>query len=147
MKVLLLKEVKSLGRAGEIKEVKEGYGQNFLIAKGLAKLATDAVVRQWQAKEKARAEGEQARLEELKKLATKLESVTIKIVKKVGANGSLFGALKKEDVAEALKANGLEIDKKDIEMDGAIKATGLYEISVKLGRGIHPRFKADVVGE
>ncbi|MDR0664116.1 MAG: 50S ribosomal protein L9 [Helicobacteraceae bacterium] len=147
MKVLLVKDVKSLGRAGELKEVKEGYGQNFLIAKGFAKLATDAVIRQWQAREKTRIERENEEIERLKTLSSKLETVTIKITKKVGANGSLFGALKKEDVAEALAKSGFEIDKKDIEMDGAIKATGLYEVSAKLGRGVHPRFRVEVAGE
>jgi large subunit ribosomal protein L9 len=147
MKVLLVKEVKELGKAGELKEVKEGYGQNFLIAKGFAKLATDAVIRQWRAREAARVEHEREELERLKALAQKLESVTIKIVKKIGANGSLFGALKKEEIALALAQNGFEIDKKDIETDGAIKATGLYEVGAKLGRGVHPRFKVEVAGE
>jgi large subunit ribosomal protein L9 len=147
MKVLLLQDVAGLGKTGEIKEVKEGYGQNFLIAKGLAKSATDAVIRQWRSREKERIENDAAQLEHIKELAAKLEKVSVKIVKKVGANGSLFGALKKEDVAEALLKIGLEIDKKDIEMEGAIKATGLYEASAKLGRGVHPRFKVEVVGE
>ncbi|MGE4294678.1 MAG: 50S ribosomal protein L9 [Campylobacterales bacterium] len=147
MKVLLLKDVKNLGKAGEIKEVKEGYGQNFLIGKGLAKLATDAVIRQYQAQEKARQEEEAARLAQLKELAKKLENVKVSIPKKVGANGSLFGALKKEDVAEALAKAGFEVDKKDIEMDNAIKATGIYEISAKLGHGMHPKFSVEVTAE
>ncbi|MDR2638820.1 MAG: 50S ribosomal protein L9 [Helicobacteraceae bacterium] len=147
MKVLLVQDVKTLGKAGDLKEVKEGYGQNFLIAKGLAKLATDAVIRQWRSREETRIEREREDLERLKALAAKLESVTIKIVKKIGANGSLFGALKKEEIAQALTQNGFEIDKKDIETDGAIKATGLYEVSAKLGRGVHPRFKVEVAGE
>lgn len=147
MKVLLLKDVKNLGKAGEIKEVKEGYGQNFLIGKGLAKLATDAVIRQYQAQEKARQEEEAARMAQLKELAKKLENVKVSIPKKVGANGSLFGALKKEDVAEALAKAGFEVDKKDIEMDNAIKATGIYEISAKLGHGMHPKFSVEVTAE
>ena len=147
MKVLLLKDVKNLGRAGEIKEVKEGYGQNFLIGKGLAKLATDAVIRQYQAQEKARLEEEAAHMAQLKELAKKLENVKVVIAKKIGANGSLFGALKKEDVAEALAKQGFEVDKKDIEMDGAIKATGIYEISAKLGHGMHPKFTVEVTAE
>ncbi|MDR2151425.1 MAG: 50S ribosomal protein L9 [Helicobacteraceae bacterium] len=147
MKVLLLQEVKNLGKTGEIKEVKEGYAQNFLIAKGLAKPATDAIVRQWKARRQAAEERDREDLERLNAIAKKLESVTVKIVKKIGANGSLFGALKKEEIAEALARSGFEIDKKEIEIDGAIKATGLYEASAKLGRGVHPRFKVEVAGE
>ncbi len=147
MKVLLLKDVKNLGKAGELKEVKDGYGQNFLINKGLAQLATDGVIKQFKAQEKARLEAEREALEALKALAKKLEGVKVTIAKKMGANGSLFGALKKEDVAEALAAQGFSIDKKDIEMDGAIKATGLYEISAKLGHGLHPKFQVEVIGQ
>lgn len=147
MKVLLLKDVKNLGKAGEIKEVKEGYGQNFLIGNGLAKLATDTVIRQYQSQEKARIEADKAEMERLKELAKKLENVKVVIAKKVGANGSLFGALKKEDVAEALHKAGFEVDKKDIELDNAIKATGIYEISAKLGHGMHPKFSVEVTAE
>ncbi|GHS87946.1 50S ribosomal protein L9 [Campylobacterota bacterium] len=147
MKVLLIKETKGVGRAGEVKEVKDGYGQNFLIKNGLARIATDAVIRQFQAQEKGRIEAEKAALEELKALAQKLENTRVKITRKLGANGSLFGALKKEDIAEELAKQGLAIDKKEIEIDGAIKAAGVYEISAKLGRGIHPKFTIEVVGE
>ncbi|GHV09566.1 50S ribosomal protein L9 [Campylobacterota bacterium] len=146
MKVLLTSDVKGLGKAGEIKEVKEGYGQNFLISKNLARLATDAVIKQFNAHEKARIEAEKEELARLAVMAKKLENTGVKITKKVGANGSLFGALKKEDVAEALKIAGIEIDKKDIEMD-TIKAVGIYEIGVKLGHGLHPKFRVEVVSE
>lgn len=146
MRVLLIKDVKNLGKAGEIKEVKDGYGQNFLIGKGLAKLATDAVVRQYQAQEAIRKEEEKAELERLKELAQKIENIKIVVQKTVGANGALFGALKKDDVAEALKEKGFEIDKKDIEME-TIKAVGIFEVGVKLGHGMHPKFSVEVVSE
>lgn len=146
MKVLLIKDVKNLGKSGEIKEVKDGYGQNFLIGKGLAKLATDAVIRQYQAQEKERIEQEKEELARLKELAKKLESITVVIKKSVGANGALFGAIKKDDVALALKEKGFEIDKKDIEMEN-IKATGIYEVSLKLGHGMHPKFSVEVASE
>ncbi|MDR0746907.1 MAG: 50S ribosomal protein L9 [Helicobacteraceae bacterium] len=146
MKVLLIKDVKNLGRTGEIKEVKDGYGQNFLISKGFAKAANDASVRQFQTQEKRRLEAQEAEIKQAKELAKKLESFSFKVVKKVGANGSLFGALKKEDVAEALKANGFEIDKRDIEMD-TIKAVGNYEVGAKIGFGLHPKFTVEVASE
>lgn len=146
MKVLLVKDVKNLGKAGEIKEVKDGYGQNFLINKGLAKLAIDAVVRQYQAQEKIRIEQEKEELARLKDLAQKIEKIKLTVKKSVGANGSLFGALKKDDIAEVLKTKGFEIDKKDIEME-TIKAVGIFEIGVKLGHGLHPKFSVEVVSE
>ena len=147
MKVLLVKDVKSLGKAGEIKEVKDGYGKNFLVAKGFAKVATDEVIEEWKRQQAAKAEEEAreiARLEELKK---RLESVKPVIRKKLGANGSLFGAITNHDVADALKELGIEVDKKHIHLDHAIKATGEYEADVKLGHGIHAKLRFEVAGE
>lgn len=147
MKVLLLKDVKALGKAGEVKEVKEGYGQNFIIAKGFGKLATPDVLKQYEANKKKKQAADAAEMERLKDLAKKLETASVKIVKKVGANGSLFGALKKEDIAEALEKAGLAVDKKKVEIDGHIKNTGVFEVKIKLGHGMHPVVKVEVEAE
>ena len=147
MKVLLIKDVKSLGKAGEIKEVKDGYGKNFLVAKGFAKVATDEVIAQWQEEQKRKAQEEAEEIARLKALKEKIESVKPVIKKKLGANGSLFGAITNHDVAEALKASGIEVDKKHIHLDHAIKATGEYEADVKLGHGIHAKLRFEVAGE
>ena len=147
MKVLLTKDVKGLGKAGDVKEVKDGYGQNFLIRNNLAKAATDGVVKQQQAQAKKEAEIQAQALDALKETAKKLEGTSFTITKKVGANGSLFGALTKEEIAETVEKAGFEIDKKAVEIDHAIKQTGLFEISLKLGHGLHPKIKVEVVGE
>lgn len=148
MKVLLIKDVKGLGKAGEVKEVKDGYGQNFLIGKGYAKAATTEVLRKFESDKKKEAENLRFELASLEKLKEKLASTKIEIVKQLGANGSLFGSVSKEEIANALKAQtGLEIDKKSIENEGAIKATGTYEISVRLGHALHGVFSLEVRGE
>ncbi len=149
MKVLLIKDVKSLGKKGEIKEVKEGYGQNFLVGKGFALKATDEVIAQWekdQADAKAKEEAEIAALKEIEK---QLADVSVKLVKKLGANGSLYGAVTKDEIAHALEEqHAIMIDKKNIELEkNAIKGTGKYEVSAKLGHGIHAKMSVDVVGE
>lgn len=149
MKVLLIKDVKSLGKKGEIKEVKEGYGQNFLVGKGFALKATDEVLAQWekeQAEAKAKEEAEIARLKEIEK---KLGEVSVKVMKKLGANGSLYGAVTKDEIAHALEEqHAIMIDKKSIELEkNAIKGTGNYDVSVKLGHGIHAKMSLEVVGE
>ncbi|MEF3191087.1 MAG: 50S ribosomal protein L9 [Campylobacterales bacterium] len=144
MKVLLTKDVKGLGKAGDIKEVKDGYGQNFIIAKGFGQLATTEVIRKWEAKQRALKEQEVAELARLQELKTKLDALTLTITKQVGANGALFGAITKEDIAETLKAQGYEVDKKSLEIKQAIKATGHYEIDCKLGHGIHATLKLNV---
>ena len=113
MKVLLIKDVKALGKAGEIKEVKDGYGHNFLIGKGFAKLATPDVLRQYEAKKRREAEEEAAELEKLKDLEAKLKDVTLSIKRPLGANGSLFGAITKDEIATELEAqHGFAVDKK-----------------------------------
>jgi large subunit ribosomal protein L9 len=145
MKVLLIKDVKNVGKKGEVKDVKEGYGNNFLIAKGFAKLATTAVIRQYEAEQKRKKQQEEQELERLKNLAKKLENTTITIAKKIGANGSLFGAITKDEIAHSLKE--FDIDKKMVEIKNPIKATGLYEIKIKLGHSLHPEVKVEIVGE
>lgn len=147
MKVLLIKPVKNLGEAGVVKEVKDGYAKNFLIAKGLAKHATDKVIAQWEA-EQARLAKEQAdEIKTLEGLKLKLESMTSTMRKKVGANGSLFGAVTNNDIAQMLEEQSIEIDKKLIHIDHAIKATGSYEADIKLGHGIHAKLNFEIVGE
>ena len=138
MKVLLTQDVKSLGKKGEIKEVKDGYGNNFLIGKGLAKLATPAVIKQWEAGERAKKEAEAAEIAHLTSAKSALEGVKLVIKTKTGANGALFGSITKDEIVDELKKqHNIAIDKKSIEHHGAIKATGNYELDLKMGHGIH----------
>ena len=146
MKVLLVKDVKTLGKAGEIKEVKDGYGQNFLINKGLAKLATPEVVANWKAEQERKEAELKAELERLENEKKALEAATIRIEKQaapVGIKGSVGNA----DIAKAIKDQlGIEIDKKHINLKKALKSTGIHEIDAKLGHGIHAALKVEVVG-
>jgi len=146
MKVLLIKDVKSLGKAGEIKEVKDGYGQNFLINKGLAKLATPEVVAHWKAEEERKEKTlkeEIARFEAEKEI---LESATIRIEKQsapVGIKGSVGNA----DISKAIQEQlNITLDKKHINLKKALKSTGIHEVDAKLGHGIHAMLKVEVVG-
>ena len=147
MKVLLIKDVKSLGKAGEIKEVKDGYGHNFLVAKGYAKIATNEVLRQYKAAKKKEAkelEDEIARFENLKK---ELSKVRVKILKPVGEGGALFGSVTKDEVANALKEQfDIEIDKKILDFD-TIKHIGVFDVEAKFKHGITAKFEIEVVGE
>lgn len=148
MKVLLIKDVKSLGKAGEIKEVKDGYGKNFLIGKGFAKHATDEVIAQWEEEKRQKAEAEAKEIAELTALKSKLESLEVTIPRKLGDTGHLFGAVTKDDIAKALESeHGITIDKKHIEAKKPIKTTGLHEVDLKLGHGIHALLKINVIGE
>ncbi|BCD62222.1 large subunit ribosomal protein L9 [Nitratiruptor sp. YY08-26] len=137
MKVLLIKDVKNLGKAGEVKEVKDGYGKNFLIARGYAKLATPEVIEAWEKEQAQKAQKEAQEIKELQALKEKIENMKLVIKHKAGANGALFGAITNKEVAQALKEKGIEIDKKHIDIHPPIKQAGEYNIDVKLGHGIH----------
>lgn len=148
MKVLLIKDVKSLGKAGEIKEVKDGYGKNFLIGKGFAKHATDEVIAQWEEQKRLSAEAEAKEIADLTALKEQLETLKVTIKRKLGDTGHLFGAVTKDDIAKALEnEHGITIDKKHIEAKKAIKMTGSHQVDLKLGHGIHALLKINVIGE
>jgi len=148
MKVLLIKDVKDLGKKGELKEVKDGYGQNFLIGKGFALLATNEVLRKYESDQRKKAEAEKAEMEHLREIEKKLGSLKLTVKRKLGANGSLFGAVTKDEIAHDLKEQcGIEIDKKTVEIEHPIKTTGNFDISIKLGHGIHANLSLIIIGE
>ena len=148
MKVLLIKDVKSLGKKGEIKDVKDGYGRNFLIGKGFALHATNEVIKKYEAEQKRKAKEAADELARLQEIEKKLADLKLTIKRKLGANGSLFGAVTKDEIAQELKnQHNIDIDKKTIELDKAIKMTGEFEISAKLGHGIHAKLTIEIVGE
>ena len=148
MKVLLIKDVKSLGKAGEVKEVKDGYGKNFLIGKGFAKHATTEILAEHKAEQERLAKEEAQEITRLKEMAGQLDKVEIIITKKLGQNGHLFGAITKDEVAHALlEQHKIEIDKKHISEKVSIKTIGEHELDFKLGHGIHAKPHVDIQGE
>lgn len=148
MKVLLIKDVKDLGKKGEIKEVKDGYGQNFLIGKGYALLATNEVMRKYESEQRKKAAAEAEEIANLKAIQAKMGALKLTVKRKLGANGSLFGAVTKDEIAHELKEqHGIEIDKKTIEIEHAIKTTGNFDVSLKLGHGIHATLSLIIIGE
>ena len=147
MKVLLIKDVKSLGKAGEVKEVKDGYGKNFLIGKGFAKHATTDVLNRFKAEQRRKAQKEEEEIKEGKILAEKLDSTKLAIKHKVGANGHLIGSVTNKEISEALKAQfDINIDKKNISLKSKIKSVGIFEVDCKLGHSIHGTLKVDIIG-
>ncbi|MBV5279004.1 MAG: 50S ribosomal protein L9 [Campylobacteraceae bacterium] len=148
MKVLLIKDVKDLGKKGEIKEVKDGYGQNFLIGKGFALVATNEVMKKYESAQRKKAEADAQEMENLKEIEKKLGTLKLTVKRKLGANGSLFGAVTKDEIAHELKEQyQLEVDKKTVEIEHAIKMTGNFDITIKLGHGIHANLSLIIIGE
>ena len=148
MKVLLIKDVKSLGKAGEVKEVKDGYGKNFLIAKGFAKHATPEVLEEHRLEQQRQAEANAKALASLKSVAEKLNKMTVIVHKKLGDTGHLFGSVTKDEIAKALEEqHHIEIDKKHIDAKTNIKTTGMHELVLKLGHGVSATLHINVTGD
>ncbi len=147
MKVLLTKDVKGVGKAGEIKDVADGYGKNFLIGKGLALAATNEVLKKYEADQRKKAANEAAEIERLNGIKTQLADITVVIAKKLGDTGHLFGAVTKDEIAQALlEQHGIEIDKKELDAKHGIKTTGLHSLDLKLGHGIHAILRVEIKG-
>ncbi|MNW52691.1 50S ribosomal protein L9 [compost metagenome] len=138
MKVIFLKDVKGQGKKGEIKEVSEGYAQNFLIPRGLVRLATEGNVKTLEHQTAAEVKRKENEKQEAVNLGKKLEEMTIGLKAKAGEGGRLFGAITSKQVAEALEKAGVKIDKRKIEMHDPIRTLGVTQVPVKL----HPEVKA-----
>ena len=146
MKVLLTKDVKTLGKAGEIKDVKDGYGQNFLINKGLEKLATPDVVANWKAEQERVAQELKDELTRLEAEKITLEATVIKIEKSVAPVG-IQGSVGNADISKAIAEQlNIELDKKHIGLKKALKSTGIHDVDAKLGHAIHATLKVEIVG-
>jgi len=141
MKVLLIKDVYKLGRAGEVKKVADGYGRNFLIPQGLAVLATPGALRQAE-KIRSQAEIRRAALnEELKDLAQRIKGVTLTFAAKAGETGKLYGSITTQDVATALQEKTrYEVKRQQIDMQ-PIRNLGEYTARVRLTMDLVPEVK------
>ena len=145
MKVILLSDVKNLGKKGDIVETAEGYGRNYLIPRKLAKEATAVNMNQSIQDKKVAAHRAAQRKDEAVMLASQVEKVTVKLKLKIGANGKLFGAVTSKDVAEALiKQTGLEVDRRKIELSQTVKLPGSYTAVAKLHPEISAKFNVIV---
>jgi len=140
MKLILTHEVSGLGSAGDVVEVKDGYGRNYLLPRGLATPWTKGGEKQVEQLRKGREAREIKTLEEAKGMKGQLEAHTLQITANAGANGRLFGAITQAEVAEAAKAEGLSIDKRKVEFPTPVKTLGDHQATVAL----HPEVKATV---
>ena len=139
MKVILLQDVKKLGKANDVVDVSDGYARNFLMKKGLAKEMTSANLNDVKLQQGAAKEHARRALEEAKKNKEILNGKTINVSCKGGRDGKLYGAVTSADIAEALK-KGFDIDKKKIVIPSPIKNVGVFGVRVKL----HPEVSCDV---
>ncbi len=148
MEVILKKNVDKLGYKDDIVTVKNGYGRNFLIPQGYAQLATESAKKAHKEIMKQKAHKESKIKEDALALATKLEAITVKVIAKVGEKGKIFGSVNTVVLSEALKKEGVEIDRKSLKIiEEPIKEIGTYNASANLHKDVKQAFQFEVVGE
>jgi large subunit ribosomal protein L9 len=146
MKVILLSDVKALGKKGDVVEVAEGYARNFLLPRNLASEANKGALAAHADQKRAQEKREAQTLADAKELANKIESTTLAVKAKAGGNGKLFGAVTNADVADAIAhALAVDVDKHKIEIKSQIKALGSYPVEIKLHRNVVAKATISVV--
>jgi large subunit ribosomal protein L9 len=146
MRVILLKDVPSIGHAGEVREVKDGYARNFLLPRGLAAAATAGNLQHLAQAQAAAKQRESRVLREVAELKTRLETLVVEVRARAGEEGRLFGSITAQDIAEAIARKGVEITKKQIELTDPIKTTGFYKVPVRLHQHHTAMVEINVVG-
>lgn len=148
MKVILLQDVKNLGKEGEIKEVSDGYARNFLIPKGLVLEATKANLKENQEKNERIKNRKEKEKEAAQVLKTKIDGKKIEIKAKTGAEDKLFGAVTAKEIAQSLEEQlKVKIDRKKIDLKEPIKHLGEYNVTIKIYPSIPAEIKVLVASE
>ncbi len=144
MKVILLQDVRGQGKKGQMINVSDGYARNFLFPRKLAQEATADNINTMRMNDKAKQEKEQRAREEAAALSSKLREMTLTVYAKGGGAGRLFGSVTSQEISDALKEQGLDLDRRKIVIEESIKTVGLYTVKCKLGFGIDAQLKVDV---
>ena len=148
MKVILLQDIKNVGRKEQIIEANDGYARNYLFPKKLAIEASKDNVAKLQAKQKSEANKKQAEINANKELAKKLEKMELTISAKAGDNSKIFGGITSKEISEELKKQyKIEIDKKKIVLKETIKSLGRFTAEIKFGDGVNAKLTINVTSE
>lgn len=148
MKVTLTQDVKAQGKKGDLINVSDGYANNFLLKKGLAKVATKQAINELEGKKGAEEYRRNQEEEKAKNIADRMKEFTVKLTAKSGKEGKLFGSITSKDVAQALKEQyNIEVDKRKIDLPDGIKTCGTRDVNVSLYHGVTGTFKVQVTEE
>ncbi len=147
MKVILIKDVKAQGKAGDVIDVSDGYARNYLLPNGLAKAATATALNSIKLSKEAEERRRRIEHDEAVELCKKLAGITLTVKIKTGANGKLFGALNTAAISDALAELGYSLDKKKIVLSEPIKALGKYTVQIKPFAEVSGKLNVNVVAE
>lgn len=145
MKVILTEEIRGLGTRGDVVNVKDGYARNFLLPKNLAREATAGNMKAIEQERKKWALLAQQEKSAAEKAAESVKGVKLTVKKRVGDNGQLFGSVTANEIADALEAKGINVDKRRIELTHAIKSAGVHDVDVRLHRDVTAHIQVEVV--
>jgi large subunit ribosomal protein L9 len=147
MKVILLKDVKAQGKKGDVINVNDGYANNFLFKNGLAVPANQANVNTNNKQKEAEAKRIAEETAAAKVVAEKLKDVTLNFEIEMGERGKAFGSITGKEISEGLAKLGYTVDKKDVNLDKPIKTEGVFEVELKLYKGVSCKLKVSVKGK
>lgn len=148
MKVVLLEDVKNLGKKGDLLQVAEGHARNYLLPRKLAVEATEGKIKELAKLQEAADRKKQREESEAKNLADRLESLLVKVYSKSGEGGKLFGSVSNKDVVDALfRDYGIKIDKKKVILKEPIKKLGFYSLPVKLYPSVQVNLSVNVLAD
>jgi large subunit ribosomal protein L9 len=145
MKVILTDEIRGLGTRGDIVTVKDGYARNFLIPKKLAREATTGNLKSIEQEKKKWALLAAQEKDQAQKAADSVKGMKVTIQKRVGDTGQLFGSVTANEIADALVAKGVQVEKRRIELDHPIKSLGVHDVEVRLYRDVTAHIQVEVV--
>jgi large subunit ribosomal protein L9 len=145
MEVILLERVEKLGQMGDVVNVKDGYARNYLFPKNLAREATPGNMKSIEQERKKWALLAQQEKEVAQKSAASVQGMKITVQKRVGENGQLFGSVTANEIADALEAKGIAVDKRRIELAHPIKSLGTHDVEVRLHREVNAHIQVEVV--
>ena len=147
MKVLLLTDVRGTGKKGEIKEVADGYANNFLIKTGKARRADNGAISENNNKKSANDYHKEMERQQAIALGSTLKNEKVVVALKCGENGKTFGSVSSKEIADALKAKGYDVDKRKIEVKDPIKAIGLYSVCIKLHSEVLVKLAVEIIAK
>jgi large subunit ribosomal protein L9 len=148
MKVILLQDVDGLGKAGDLKDVADGYARNFLLPRRVAAGATPTLLANHKQHIAAQQRKQDKQVEDHRQLAERLAQVTLTFKARVGKQGRLYGSITSQDIASGLRsAEGLTVDRRLIALSNPIRALGSYPISIKIASKLEPKITVNVVDE
>ena len=148
MRLILLDNIEGVGKKGETRDVRDGYGRNFLVPRGLAMPATSGNIKKVQEQAKTIIGKREKDLKTAAFIKQRLEETPLSIKKKAGVDGKLFGSVTAKDVVEAVKlALDLDVDKRTIRLDDPIKTTGVHTVEVHLEKGIEAQLRLEIEEE